>query len=89
MATDPATISPPAPITNSHRTVPAPPTVGVLDYHRELPAHSKTRADFRPQEFERVIIQHGKYVVWRKALLCPCSNQATGQTLLDCTDCDG
>lgn len=49
----------------------------------------KTRADFRDEEFTRLIGQHGKYVVWRKALLCPCQAQATGQTDFACDTCDG
>lgn len=86
---DPASIKPPAPITKSDRTVDVPPTIQASDYVDNPPAKGKTRADFRPQEFERVILQHGKYVVWRKALLCPCSNLNTGQAVLDCTSCDG
>jgi len=49
----------------------------------------KTRADFRDEEFARLIGQHGKYTVWRKALICPCQARNTGQTDFACTTCDG
>ncbi len=49
----------------------------------------KVRADFRPEDFDLVIQQHGKRVRWRKAMLCPCINEDSDQASLDCTDCDG
>jgi hypothetical protein len=52
-------------------------------------AIDKQRADFRPNEFSRVILQHGKRLVWRKAMLCPCLREESGQADLDCSDCDG
>lgn len=68
------------------------PTVGDTDtleeQHATLPL-GKLRADFRPEEFERVLQQHGKYIIWRKACLCPCVREVTGQADLNCTDCDG
>lgn len=82
-------IKAPTPIDKGNRTVDVPPTIGSIDTSGPQPAKQKTRADFKPQEFERVIAQHGKYVTWKKALLCPCINPTTGQVLLDCTDCDG
>jgi hypothetical protein len=86
---DPSKIQPPAPVDKSDRIVSVPPTVGEHDHSAPGPPRQKTRADFRPEEFERMILQHGKYVVWRKAMLCPCENRDTGQPLLDCADCDG
>ncbi|MDQ3171500.1 MAG: hypothetical protein M3Q55_15305 [Acidobacteriota bacterium] len=46
-----------------------------------------TRADFRAEEFLKVIRQHGKYVIWRKALLCPC--QVDDHPAINCEQCDG
>lgn len=86
---DPSKIQPPSPVQKSDRIVSVPPTIGEHDYSGPGPAKQKTRADFRPEEFERVILQHGKYVTWRKAMLCPCENHETGQPKLDCEDCDG
>ena len=86
---DPSTISGPSPIEYADRTADVPPTIRDVDTAGDYPARDKTRADFKPDEFDRVLGQHGKYVVWRKALLCPCLNLDTGQPLLDCTDCDG
>jgi len=54
----------------------------------ELPK-DKTRADFRPEEFDRLILQHGKRIIWRKAMLCPCLRDETQQADLACTDCNG
>jgi hypothetical protein len=86
---DPSKLAPPAPVDHADRTVDVPLTIGAYDTSEDYPAKQKTRADFRPQEFERVIGQHGKYVTWRKALLCPCENRDTGQPQVDCEDCDG
>lgn len=47
-----------------------------------------TRADFRAEEFSKAIRQHGKYVVWRKALMCPCARN-DGQHDINCEQCDG
>lgn len=69
-----------------------PGTAGEVDPIAEsndtLPL-GKTRADFRPEEFQRVILQHGKRITWRKAMLCPCLRDETKQSDLACTDCDG
>jgi hypothetical protein len=48
-----------------------------------------TRADFRAEEFLKAIRQHGKYVIWRKALHCPCINVAESQPDINCEQCDG
>ena len=47
----------------------------------------KERADFKPDKFRKVIEQHGKIMTWRKALWCPCHNETTGQSDLNCIDC--
>ena len=60
----------------------------LADFNESLPK-DKVRADFRPEEFARAILQHGKRVTWRKAMLCPCINVDSDQASLDCTDCDG
>lgn len=52
-------------------------------------APEKLRVDFRPDEFDRVILQHGKRLIWRKAMLCPCIMPSTDQVRVDCVDCDG
>jgi hypothetical protein len=82
-------IKPPPPTVLSDRTVRVPQTVGDKDHEGTSVPLSKNRADFRTVEFERLIQQHGKYVIWRKAMLCPCFNSTTGQTELNCDDCDG
>lgn len=49
----------------------------------------KTRGQFRVIEFTRAIRQHGYYIEWRKAMLCPCMNAQTGQCEINCTSCNG
>jgi hypothetical protein len=69
-----------------------PPTAGDTDslaQQNSETAVDQTRADFRVVEFNRTILQHGKRVRWRKAMICPCLNDSTGQADLSCTDCDG
>lgn len=72
-------------------TTAIPATVGEKDpltqTHLLTPVQ-RTRADFRNEEFTRTILQHGKRVVWRKAMLCPCVNETTGQVQVDCNHCD-
>jgi hypothetical protein len=92
MATTKKKLKPPAPIgaKNPTRSVEVPPTVGkTATSQGDDVAVRKTRADFRDREFTRVIRQHGKYVYWRKALLCPCGTTETDQAALDCEDCNG
>jgi len=48
----------------------------------------KTRAQFRQIEFQRAILQHGYYLIWTKAMICPCINPVTGQAAINCLDCD-
>lgn len=86
---DPKRIKPAAPRVLSDRVVDIPPTVQEVDNSPTRPPTSKTRADFRPEEFVRILHQHGKFVTWTKAMLCPCQNETTNQALLDCTTCDG
>jgi hypothetical protein len=89
--TDRDRIVPPAPTTLPDRIVAVPPTVQDVDNSRPRLPKDKNRADFRKQgeDFRRLIEQHGKHTVWRKAMLCPCFNEQTGQVLLGCTQCDG
>ncbi len=84
----PRKIAPPAPTVKNDRTVYVPPTVGAYDTN-EAPPPDKSRIDFRADQFVRVLNQHGKYVTWRKAVICPCFNETTGQADVSCTDCDG
>ena len=51
-------------------------------------AINKTRADFDPLLFDTAIQQHGKRILWRKAMICPCIVEATGQARTDCRNCD-
>lgn len=86
-------IKPPAPRLEGdgayRRAVEVPPTVGARDTTAgDGLAKQKTRANFREEEFIRVIRQHGKHCVWRKALLCPCLNPETEQVTLDCPECN-
>lgn len=71
-----------------------PRTAGEVDPN--IDAHNATsrrkgRSDFRHggEDFQRLVLQHGKRVVWRKAMLCPCIREDTGQADLGCTECDG
>jgi len=88
---DPKRIRPPAPIEKPDRLVAIPATIGEVDPFPKLGSlqKAKTRADFRAIEFQRVIEQHGKTVVWRKAMLCACHNETTGQAEVNCFDCEG
>jgi hypothetical protein len=97
MAT-PGGLRPPAPIkTNAPSYVQrfdngVPGTAGATDPLADVNADiqlDKNRADFRIVEFNRVLLQHGKRVTWRKAMLCPCLNETTGQADLVCKECDG
>lgn len=89
MATAKKKIAPPAPRVENDRQVEVPPTIGRYDTTAgDGVSKSKTRADFREEEFVRVIRQHGKRVIWRKSLLCPCFNPETEQATVDCTDCN-
>lgn len=82
-------IVPPAPRVESDRTVLVPPSIDKYDTSEDKPPRYKTRANFREEEFVRVLDQHGKYVFWKKALLCPCLNEVTGQVQLECHNCNG
>ncbi len=71
-----------------------PGTAGDKDPNVELHnsmALRKGRADFRRggEDFRRLIRQKGKFVTWRKALLCPCVQESTGQCDVSCLECDG
>jgi hypothetical protein len=85
-------LRPPDPIgaTSPTRSVEVPPTVGKQDTTAgDQIRVSKTRADWRANEFTKAIRQHGKFIWWRKALLCPCGTAETDQAELDCQDCNG
>jgi hypothetical protein len=49
----------------------------------------KTRGQFRTIEFIRAIQQHGYFLLWRKAVICPCLNPVTKQVEMNCDHCDG
>jgi len=83
-------IVPPALVTKTRRDVEQKPTIGEKDTTNfTQPSVSKVRADFRPEEFVRVIRQKGYFCIWRKAMICPCFNLRTNQCALNCDDCGG
>lgn len=83
-------IKPAAPLNLGTRVVDVPRTVRDQDTQPAVATPvKKVRADFRIEEFIRVIAQHGKHVVWRKALLCPCQSPESSQAQLSCALCDG
>lgn len=67
----------------------APNDAGVSKRQGQDVNTRKTRAQFRQIEFQRAILQHGYYIVWTKALVCPCINSASGQAKINCEECDG
>lgn len=67
----------------------APDARGVAQRQGQDVNTRKTRAQFRQIEFQRAILQHGYYLIWTKALLCPCVNSMTNQACINCGDCDG
>ena len=78
------------PYADADRVVDVPPTVRSKDTTRtDDVSPDKQRVNFRPEEFARAIKQHGKDIIWRKALLCPCETAETDQASLDCTHCGG
>lgn len=81
---------PPMGMENPTRSVEVMPTVRAVDNTAGDDLRvNKTRADWRGEEFTRAIRQHGKFVYWRKALLCPCSTEETDQASLSCEHCNG
>jgi len=83
-------IAPPKPITHADGSLSVVPrTVRDRDTNEVNPNPGKVRADFRDEEFTRILLQHGKFVTWRKALICTCLNEITSQSEINCTECDG
>lgn len=84
-------IKPPAPIVKGSpsRLVAVPPTVQEIDQPSVTGPLDKGRSDFRNEKFLNLIKQKGYFLVWRKALLCPCVSPETEQPDINCTDCDG
>lgn len=91
MSTPKKKLRPPAPRqTKDGRQVEVPPTTGAtLTSQGDSVTVTKTRADFREEEFVKLIRQHGKFVIWRKALLCPCFNPESEQAVVNCGNCNG
>lgn len=67
----------------------APNDAGVSKRQGQDVNTRKTRAQFRQIEFQRAILQHGYYLTWSKAVVCPCMNPETEQTRVNCSTCDG
>lgn len=77
-----------APIVKTGRRVAIPATVGAQDTTRnDAIAAGKQRVNFRNDEFERVLKQHGKTIVWRKAIECPCRSPETSNPAVNCAVC--
>ena len=66
-----------------------PKTVGDTDTSAASPPVEKARADFRVEEFTRLIRQKGYFCRWKKAMLCTCKSPETDQARLGCEICDG
>lgn len=78
----------PKPRTSADVTSAVPATSGSFDT-ADTAEVSQTRAQFRDVEFTRALRQHGKVVMWRKAMICPCVRPDTERCEVDCVDCDG
>lgn len=50
--------------------------------------HSTPRADFHREDFEAIIAQKGKDVLYEKAIVCPCKSEKANQ-LSSCLNCGG
>jgi hypothetical protein len=81
----------PPPIRSAEgRVVDVPPTVGAKDTTQNDQLNPQSaRASFQEGAFARAIRQHGKFVMWRKAMICPCQSLETEQPKLACVDCGG
>jgi hypothetical protein len=67
-----------------------PPTVGSkLTTEGDQFPITKTRASFHEEEFIKLVRQHGKNVIWRKAMICPRQTDETEQSKLGCSYCGG
>lgn len=89
-------IRPPTPETNPTRVNATPFTVALSNVDGppradklQYPNTRLSRSDLKLEGFQRLLAQHGKKVTWRKAIVCPCLNQNTGNTRLDCAICGG
>ncbi len=73
------------------RVVAVPPGVAGRDPYEKIDGLplQKLRTSFRPEEFQRVIRQHGYHSTWRKAMVCPCLRETTNQASINCVHCDG
>lgn len=64
------------------------PTVGDnTPDNAPVPLQSLERADFETDKFARLIHQHGKRLIWRKAMLCTCRTAESDQPKVNCTSC--
>jgi len=77
------------PVTSTQLDPYAPNVNGVSKRQGQDVNTRKTRAQFRQIEFQRAILQHGYYLRWSKAVICPCMNAETHQTKVNCPTCDG
>lgn len=89
-------IKPPTIKTNPDREVQAEPAIKVkgrpgvpVEDTSVKPDENKVRAEFKPDEFVRAIQQHGHFVIWEKALICPCFKKELQQADPNCAFCDG
>lgn len=74
---------------NPRRINTIPATVRDQDQPSTTRPLNKSRSDFDTEQFLRVIKQKGYYVIWKKAMICPCRSPETDQPRVNCTACDG
>lgn len=74
---------------NPTRVDAIPATVQTKDQPSQHDPLKKARADFRVEEFYKLIKQKGYFVTWRKAMICPCRSPETDQPQVNCEACDG
>lgn len=76
------------PATSTQPDAYQPDKDGVSTRHGNKLFTRHARAQFHADEFMRLILQHGSYLFWSKAAICPCLNPETNQTRINCPDCD-
>lgn len=52
-------------------------------------ARNLGRVDFKQQDFDKAIQQHGARVLWERSVLCTCYDQYSGQPDYTCPYCEG
>lgn len=47
------------------------------------------RVDFNQVDFDALLNQKGRNIIWEKSLICPCKEKVTGAALSTCKNCGG